>query len=93
MKAKQIKLPFVNSFSDYHEIDDFKESIERISDQHIKSSEIAFDGYYWAIFYVGKRPDKDTMRKMLLKAEFDGYSNCAEFLGKSFVMLDKSKGT
>lgn len=70
MKTK-IKFPFVESFHDYHDIDYKKDDFNQIFVEHVKGREVAFDGQYYGLFYVGELPHKNVIRKLCVEAGWD----------------------
>ena len=66
--------PFVDSFDDYHEIDDEKRRMKakyQYDGNVIMGKEIAFDGFYWALFWIkGMKPERDEVTKMLKEDGF-----------------------
>jgi hypothetical protein len=81
MKIK-LKFPFVEGFGDYHEIKCKADDLNEIFAERIKSKEIAFDGEYWGVFYVGKLPHKNELKKMLFNAGWCDKLHNSEFLGE-----------
>lgn len=76
MKVK-ISFPLVRSVRDYHEIDEEARMFNEIFVDTIKCKEVAFDGAYYAVFYVGKIPAKSAIKQLCLDAGFweeSGYS-------------------
>ena len=70
-----LQLPAVLNFADYHEIehisDDVNKFISNKKDQ-VKESEVGFDGWsYWGLFYVGKKPTKAEITKLLDDAGYE----------------------
>ncbi len=82
MKTK-IKFPFVDSFGDYHDIDDKLSSLNEVFTDRIKAKEIAYDGTYWGVFYVGKLPSKDRLKKMVVAAGWCDKYEHSNFLGEN----------
>jgi len=78
MKTK-IKFPFVDSYGDYHEIEELRDDLNEIFTKTIKCKEVAFDGNYWGLFYVGKLPKKSTVKKLLLEAGWADNLEHSEF--------------
>ncbi len=68
-----IKTPFVKQFGDYHEIDDLRVCLQRLSGQKIKSHELDLDiedfQPYWAVFYIGVRPETLVIDGLLKNAQ------------------------
>lgn len=73
-----ITVPFAKSFSNYHEIEGFADSINEVVDSSwvklngkLKSYEYApcvseeLDGVYIGLFYVGKRPSRSAIREIV----------------------------
>ena len=67
----KLKLPFVMRFGDYHEINEVGDRLNEIFSNKIRSYECAFDGNYWAVFYVGCRPKVKDINVMLEEAGLD----------------------
>ena len=68
-----IQMPFVESFSDYHEIDEEQRNLKKLSGKktNICCKEIGFDGDYWGVFWIrGNKPSVDEIREMLIKEGF-----------------------
>lgn len=59
---------FIASFYDYHDITGLEESMTA---QGWKAAEIAFDGKYWGLFWVGAKPSKKEIKDRLKKLGFD----------------------
>ena len=79
MKTK-IKFPFVERFQDYHDIKYRAEDLNDIFVSKIKCKEVAFDGCYYGLFYMGKLPAKQKIRQLCLDAGWhEDYEN-ADFL-------------
>ncbi len=71
MKLK-LKFPFVREFDDYHEIDFFRDTLQEFLVEKIKGIELGFDynsGEYIGLFYMGKKPSKDVIQKLLEERE------------------------
>lgn len=66
-----VEVPFVESFGDYHEIDAKISSLQEVYGKRIKGKEIAFNGNYWGVFYVGTCPRRQELRKLLKAQGFD----------------------
>lgn len=66
----KIKFPFVESFNDYHSITYKMDDLNEVLTPKVKSAEIGFDGNYWGLFYVGKKPSKKVVDSMLKSAGF-----------------------
>jgi hypothetical protein len=64
-----IKIPYVKSFEDYHEIGDKLSFIKEIIPS-IKACEVGFDGVYWGLFYIDKMPSKEEILQLLKKKGF-----------------------
>lgn len=73
MKTQKIsiKIPFIKSFEDYHEIRCFAEDLSSVSKIKIKHFEITdsnnFDGYYYGLFYTGTKPTKKDIENLKKK--------------------------
>ena len=78
MKLK-IKFPFVEAFDDYHDIKDKAEYLNEIFVTKIKYKEIAFDGFYWGLFYVGKMPSRKTIHKLVVDMGWEKNLGFSEF--------------
>ena len=78
MKTK-IKFPFVGRFQDYHEILDKQIQLNDVFVQRVNAKEIAFDGMYWGVFYVGRIPSDANLKEMLLKAGWHNQVPNSEF--------------
>lgn len=73
-----IKLPVIAAFEDYHEITDLEVILFQDFDLDIKVKELNLENYgftftadcgmlYYGLFYTGKLPSKQKIKKMLLK--------------------------
>lgn len=74
MKLK-IKFPFVKSFYDFHYIPNYRDDLNEIFVDKIRCYECGFDGDYWGVFYIGKRPDRKTVKTMLKNSGFNHDEN------------------
>jgi hypothetical protein len=64
----KIHFPFVESFADYCSITWHGNVLNDIFINHVEAEEVAFcDGTHWGLFYIGRRPNKKTILKMLAK--------------------------
>jgi hypothetical protein len=79
----KMKLPFVRGFGDYHDAWAFQDNLNDVSIGKVKYKEIAFDGLYWGVFFEGKLPPKDKLKKILLKAGWADNLEHSEFLGQN----------
>ena len=67
MNTVKVKLtfPIIYSFSDYH----YANPIQRfLTDQlniEVNTKEVAFDGHYWIVFYIGEEPPVDYVKDFL----------------------------
>lgn len=61
------QFPFVESFTDYHDIDYHAEDLTKRFNRRIGFAEIGFceNGNYWGIFYVGRKPKKAVIKQLL----------------------------
>ena len=59
---------YVSSFGDYHDI---REHVDHLPIGW-KGREVGFDadGWYWGLFWTGKKPDRKTIKTMLEKEGF-----------------------
>ena len=62
--------PIVEDFGDYHDIDVFADTLNRVFDTKIRCDEIGFCGNYWGVFYVGRKPSKAVIQELLDKAGY-----------------------
>jgi hypothetical protein len=67
--------PFVEMFEDYHEV---PERLKELKEHYqydgniIMGKEVAFDGYYWGLFWIkGKKPNKEFIKELLAEMDFD----------------------
>ncbi len=69
--------PIVDSFWDYHEIDYLAAEINKLGmfDKKIRCEEVGFCGDYWGVFYVGRKPAKAVIDKMLADAGYEPGDN------------------
>lgn len=65
-----VTFPIVEDFLDYHDIDEFADTLNRVFDKPVRNAEIGFSGRYWGVFYVGRKPAKAVIDKMLADAGF-----------------------
>ena len=77
------RIPLVKGFRDYRDIGAFKANLNEVIVPLVKSKEIAFDGDYWSVFYIGKLPSKNELKKLLLAAGWSDQLEHSELLGKS----------
>ncbi|MEE8113689.1 MAG: hypothetical protein V3T23_04985 [Nitrososphaerales archaeon] len=63
--------PVVESFADYHYIDDFAHDLNKLFKAKIRCAEVGFSGHYWGVFYVGRKPNKAAIKELLDKAGFE----------------------
>ena len=72
--------PAVREFRDYHDIQYYADDLNKLfSDaKAIRNAEIGFDagGCYWGVFYVGRKPAKAVIDKLLADA---GYEPCPDY--------------
>ena len=64
------KLPYVKAFDDYHLIEEEEEKLRYVLGTEVKSKEVAFDGMYYGLFFVGGKPSEDMVMDLLKKAGF-----------------------
>ncbi len=63
--------PIVDSFLDYHDIQEFADTLNMVFDKPVRNAELSYaDGFYWGVFYVGRKPAKAVIDKMLADAGF-----------------------
>ena len=81
MKTSKIKIkfPFVEGFRDYHDIRFKQEFLSGVFVDKIKSKEVAYDGCYYGIFYIGKIPSKDIIKEMCIKAGWQSDLDYSDF--------------
>ena len=68
-----VDFPFVEAFSDYHDIEFKAHDLSTKLNADIKYAEIGSlcaKGYYWGLFHVGRKPRKAIVDQLL---EEDGY--------------------
>ncbi|KKL79105.1 hypothetical protein LCGC14_2018210 [marine sediment metagenome] len=67
-----VNFPMIMSFVDYHEIRQTASHMIQMFDQIVESDEVGFDIYnmYWGVFYVGRKPAKAVINKLLVDAGF-----------------------
>jgi hypothetical protein len=64
--------PVVKEFRDYHDIDAYADDVNDLFDKKIRCEEICFScGYYWGVFYVGRKPAKAVIDQLLADAGFE----------------------
>lgn len=65
--------PKVLGFGDYHEIDEHARLFSSLIGHHVYRREVAFDGRYWGVFWIGqeKKPSRETIKTLLLQAGWD----------------------
>ncbi len=65
--------PQVGHFGDYHDIDYLADELNKLGmfDQKIRCAEVGFSGHYWGVFYVGRKPAKAVINKLLADAGFE----------------------
>lgn len=63
--------PVVADFRDYHDIDEFADTLNKVFDVKIRCAEVGFSGHYWGVFYVGRKPNKAVIKELLDKAGFE----------------------
>lgn len=63
--------PKVLNFADYHDIDEFAHTLNKVFDETIRCAEVGFCGHYWGVFYVGRKPAKAIIKDLLDKAGFE----------------------
>ena len=69
MKVK-IEFPFVKIFDDYHEIYYYRDLLNEIFVETIKSKEVYIrvgSGHYYGLFYINRLPPKQKIKEMLKK--------------------------
>ncbi len=81
--TRSYEFPFVESFGDYHDIeyklDQYKE-IAKGNGVKIIAEEVAFDGNYYGLFYIGgERPSEKEALKLLKKQGFDDSLEHSDF--------------
>lgn len=66
------EFPFVESFADYHYIEDEAERLTKLFKRRVGFMEVGFcqDSKYWGVFYVGRRPALAVIRELGVKAEY-----------------------
>ncbi len=66
--------PAVREFQDYHDIQHYADDLNKLfsNSKVIRNEEIAFDagGCYWGVFYVGRKPAKAVIDKLLADANY-----------------------
>ncbi len=64
-----LEVPYAMQFGDYHDIDDHADTVNDhpaiVMPDKLKSYECGFHGVYFAVFYVGKRPSRTEMKKLV----------------------------
>lgn len=62
-----MEFPVLESFADYHYIDDHADRLAKMLKRKIGRAEIGFceNGQYWGIFYVGRKPSKAVIKQMM----------------------------
>jgi hypothetical protein len=87
MSVVKLHLPQILSFADYHEIDQFKDTLNIfVKNQKVKSYEVnpehygfEFNDYYcmqyYGLFYTNRLPTKQQIKSLLLEvALYEGWS-------------------
>ncbi len=71
--ALTVTFPRVNSFVDYHDINFYTNDLNKLFDRPIRSIEVGISPggiYHWAVFYIGRKPAKAVIDKLLADAGF-----------------------
>jgi len=67
--------PAVREFQDYHDIPAYGCDLNKLfnNPKTIRNEEIGFDagGCYWGVFYVGRKPAKAVIAKLLADAGYE----------------------
>ena len=65
--------PNVREFQDYHDIQHHSDDLNKLFGETIRNAEVGFDhgGCYWGVFYVGRRPAKAVIKKLLADADYE----------------------
>lgn len=71
------EFPRVTHFEDYHDIDFYADDLKKLFGRHIGSWEIGLgnNSRYWAVLYVGRKPTKAVIDKLLADAGFQSYDD------------------
>ena len=97
-----IKFPFIRGFSDYHEIDYYAEDLNEIFVDKVKGIELGLDYNsrdYIGLFYIGQKPPKEVINKLLKQGdicfdepqeEIEGADEIYSAWGKEKIKLGKS---
>ena len=66
----KIKVPFIEIVDDFHDIDRRNDELSEFF--NVRMQEVAADGNYYAICYeIGNKPNKETIKEMLIEKGFD----------------------
>jgi len=70
--------PAVREFRDYHDITEYGFDLNKLfrsPAKVIRNAEVGFDagGCYWGVFYVGRKPAKAVIDKLLADAGYEDY--------------------
>lgn len=65
--------PAVREFQDYHGIPSYADDLNKLFDKTIRNAEVGFSagGCYWGVFYVGRKPAKAVIDKLLADAGYE----------------------
>ena len=73
-----VDFPVVNQFADYHELDDFACQLTKLFGRKVGFYEVglcANDRWYWGMFYVGRKPAKAVIDKLMADAGYESYGS------------------
>lgn len=62
--------PFVDSWSDYHYIEDEADRLTKLFGRKVGYKEMGYDSGYWGLLYVGRKPAIAVITKLLDDAGF-----------------------
>jgi hypothetical protein len=85
------KLPVVVTADDYHDFDFIQSTLNsHFMNRNIKYIELGYALYaiYLAVFYVGKKPTKNAMVKLLAKTEFFATESAVRYFLKNGCIED-----
>lgn len=67
--------PAVREFQDYHDIHHYADDLNKLfnNPKVIRNKEVGYDagGCYWGVFYVGRKPAKAVINKLLADANYE----------------------
>lgn len=61
----KLNFPIFETFSDYHDANPIQRFLTGQLGIEIMIKEVAFDGQYWIMFYIGEEPPEDYVKDFL----------------------------